>query len=285
MKLLDGKLVSRSIREQIKNDVQTYEDRFQGKHIKLAVIQVGDNEASSRYVRNKEKACHDVGIVSETYKYSDKISLEELKQHIDNLNKNDDVNGILVQLPLPKQLESSTDEILATISTTKDVDGFSDINIGKLSKGTADGFVSCTPFGIMKLLEFYNINPCGKHCVIIGRSNIVGKPLAMLLLNANATVTVCHSKTINLNEITKHADILISAVGKSNFVTKDMVKNEAIVIDVGINSIDGKLCGDVCSDVDNASYKTPVPGGVGPMTITMLLYNTVRAAMLQDRGV
>ena len=281
MTISNGKLVSQNVREQVKEDVRLYEEKHNGRHIKLVVIQVGDDDASSRYVRNKEKACMEVGIVSETHKMPEQTPVDYLKQYIQELNNDVTVNGILVQLPLPKQIESFTEDILATISPTKDVDGFSDVNIGKLAKGKTDGYVSCTPYGIMKLLNFYNIDPAGKHCVIIGRSNIVGKPMAMLLLNANATVTVCHSKTRNLKEITKQADILISAVGKPNFVTADMVKQDAVVIDVGINSVDGKLCGDVCSDVTNVSYKTPVPGGVGPMTIAMLLHNTVRAANAQ----
>ncbi len=281
MIIINGKLVSQNVREQVKEDVRLYEEKHNGRHIKLVVIQVGDNEASSRYVRNKEKACMEVGIVSETHKMPEQTPVDYLKQYIQELNNDVTVNGILVQLPLPKQIESFTENILATISPTKDVDGFSDINIGKLAKGKTDGYVSCTPYGIMKLLNFYNIDPAGKHCVIIGRSNIVGKPMAMLLLNANATVTVCHSKTTNLKDITKQADILISAVGKPNFVTADMVKQDAVVIDVGINSVDGKLCGDVCADVLDVAYKTPVPGGVGPMTIAMLLHNTVRAANAQ----
>ena len=281
MTIINGKLVSQNVREQVKEDVRLYEEKHNGRHIKLVVIQVGDDEASSRYVRNKEKACMEVGIVSETHKMPEQTPVDYLKQYIQELNNDVTVNGILVQLPLPKQIESFTEDILATISPAKDVDGFSDVNIGKLAKGKTDGYVSCTPYGIMKLLNFYNIDPAGKHCVIIGRSNIVGKPMAMLLLNANATVTVCHSKTRNLKEITKQADILISAVGKPNFVTADMVKQDAVVIDVGINSVDGKLCGDVCADVLDVAYKTPVPGGVGPMTIAMLLHNTVRAANAQ----
>lgn len=281
MIIIDGKLVSQNVREQVKEDVRLYEEKHNGRHIKLVVIQVGDNEASSRYVRNKERSCNEVGIISETHKLHEQTPTDYLIDYIQALNNDTDVNGILVQLPLPDHMKDQTEQILATIDPRKDVDGFSDINIGKLAKGKTDGYVSCTPYGIMKLLNFYNIDPAGKHCVIIGRSNIVGKPMAMLLLNANATVTVCHSKTRNLKEITKQADILISAVGKPNFVTADMVKQDAVVIDVGINSVDGKLCGDVCADVLDVAYKTPVPGGVGPMTIAMLLHNTVRAANAQ----
>ena len=282
MKLIDGKLVSQLVREQVKKDVQLYEERHNGKHIKLVVIQVGDNEASSRYVRNKERSCNEVGIISETHKLDEQKPTDYLIDYIRALNMDTDVNGILVQLPLPEHMKDQTEQILATIDPRKDVDGFSDIHIGKLAKGKTDGYVSCTPLGIMKLLEYYEIDPSGKHCVIVGRSNIVGKPMAMLLLNSDATVTICHSKTKNLKELTLQADIVISAVGKPNIITADMVKNDTVVIDVGINSLNGKLCGDVCSDVTEVSYRTPVPGGVGPMTIAMLLYNTVRAANAQS---
>ena len=275
MTIIDGKECAKKLRAKIKEFVQgIYEEN--SIRPKLVVIQVGNNEASNRYVRNKEKACEEVGIISETKHFDESTQAWELIAEIEKLNEDDSVNGILVQLPLPKSLSDKTDLILSTISADKDVDGFRDINIGRLAKNDMNYFPACTPAGIMYLLKEYNIDVDGKHCVIIGRSNIVGKPMAMMLLNKNATVTICHSHTYDLKDITTQADILISAVGKPNFVTADMVKDGAVVIDVGINSVDGKLCGDVCKEVERkASYLTPVPGGVGPMTIAMLLKNTV----------
>lgn len=280
MTLIDGKAVAQKVREEVKQTVEAYKARYEND-ITLAVIQVGDNDASSRYVRNKEKACKEVGILPLTYKLDEDIDVEQLKRFIKHLDEYDSVNGILVQLPLPAQLAEHTEEILAMISPEKDVDGFSDINTGRVCKNKSDGYAPCTPAGIMRLLHEYNIDVDGKHCVVVGRSNIVGKPIAMMLLNANATVTMCHSKTKNINAYLEEADIIISAVGKPHFITKNnLIRPSAVIIDVGINTFDGKLCGDVDADVVCA-YKTPVPGGVGPMTIAMLLVNTVSAANAQ----
>lgn len=275
MTIIDGKECAKKLRAKIKEFVQgIYEEN--NIRPKLVVIQVGNNEASNRYVRNKERACEEVGIISETKHFDENTQAWELIAEIEKLNEDDSVNGILVQLPLPESLSDKTDLILSTISADKDVDGFRDVNVGRLAKNDMNYFPACTPSGIMYLLKEYNIDVDGRHCVILGRSNIVGKPMAMMLLNKNATVTICHSHTYDLKDITTQADILISAVGKPNFVTADMVKRGAAVIDVGINSVDGKLCGDVCKEVEKkASYLTPVPGGVGPMTIAMLLKNTV----------
>ena len=245
----------------------------------LAVILIGDDAASQVYVRNKIKGCDEVGIQSFSYYLPASVTEKEVCDLIDELNQDDKIHGILVQLPLPEHLNERN--ILKRILPRKDVDGFCDEAIGALAKGE-QGVVSCTPYGVMKLLEREGIDVCGKNAVVIGRSNIVGKPMAMLLLNANATVTVCHSKTVGLKEICKNADILVAAIGKAGFVTADMVKENAVVIDVGINRNEyGKLCGDVDfeSVKDKVSYITPVPGGVGPMTITMLLWNTYHAAI------
>ena len=241
----------------------------------------GDNPASQVYVRNKIKACEEVGIKSANYCYPENISQAELEQHIKNLVADDRYDGILVQLPLPAHINAT--EVLKLIPAEKDVDGFSAENVGKLCAGE-ESIVACTPNGVMKMLEHCNINVAGKRAVVVGRSNIVGKPMAMLLLNASATVTVCHSKTENLREECLNADILVAAIGKAKFITADMVKKGAIVIDVGMNRDEnGKLCGDV--DFENVkekcSFITPVPGGVGPMTITMLMYNTLQAAVLR----
>ena len=249
----------------------------------LAVIIVGSDPASCVYVRNKEKACQELGFYSELIELPETTSKDELLEVIERLNNEPKVHGILVQLPLPKALAPFEHEILDSISPVKDVDGFHPINVGNLSIGR-EALVPCTPYGCIKMLELENIAIEGKHAVIIGRSNIVGKPLAQLLLAKNATVTVCHSRTTNLAEITRQADILIAAVGKPHFVTKDMVKPGAVVLDVGINRIaPKKLVGDV--DFENvkdiASYITPVPGGIGLLTIAMLMQNTVRAAKLQ----
>ena len=242
---------------------------------------VGDDPASKVYVRNKSRACEDVGIEYEEYLLPAKTTREELLELIEKLNNDERVHGILVQSPLPEGLDAN--EAFRTILPKKDVDGFHPVNVGKLSLNQ-DCFVSCTPYGIIKMLEAYNVPIEGANAVIIGRSNIVGKPLAQCLLNKNATVTICHSKTKNLKEITKKADILIAAIGKSKFVTEDMVKENATVIDVGINrNEEGKLVGD--TDFENikekVSFITPVPGGVGPMTIAMLMYNVVKAAKQQ----
>lgn len=274
--ILDGKALAKKTREELKIKV----DELKKKNIfpKLAVIMVGDDPSSKIYVRNKSKACEEVGIEYEEHLLSSDIEMKTLLDLINELNNRKDVHGILLQSPIPKNLDINL--AFRTIKPEKDVDGFNPINVGKLSLNQ-DCFVSCTPFGIMRMLSEYNIETEGKHAVIIGRSNIVGKPMLQCLLNNNATVTVCHSKTQNLAEITKQADILVCAIGKPNFVTEDMVKEGAVVIDVGINrNVEGKVCGDV--DFENvskkASYITPVPGGVGPMTIAMLMNNIVKAA-------
>lgn len=277
--IIDGKELARNIRLALKDEVNELKNA--DIHPKLAVIMVGDDKASKIYVRNKSKACEEIGIKYEEYLLPEKTKMSELLKLIEKLNNDESVHGILVQSPLPDGLD--TNEAFQAISPQKDVDGFHPINIGKLSLNQ-DCFVSCTPYGIIKMLEAYNIPIEGARAVIIGRSNIVGKPLAKCLLNKNATVTVCHSKTKNIKEITKQADILVAALGKPKFVTKDMVKDGATVIDVGINRMDdGKLVGD--TDFENlkekVAYITPVPGGVGPMTIAMLMYNVVKAAKHQ----
>ena len=275
--LIDGKALAAKMRARLKTQVDAFRaDR--GAEIGLAVVLVGDDPASQVYVRNKIKACEEVGIRSYSYKLPEETSEEELASLIDELVKAKNVHGILVQLPLPKHLDER--KILRLIPPAKDVDGFCAENLGNLAMNR-ETIVSCTPFGVMKMLEEYGIDPKGKRAVVLGRSNIVGKPMAMLLLNADATVTVCHSKTRNLNKICAEADILVVAIGKAKFVTADMVKEGAVVIDVGMDRDEnGKLCGDVDFEAVNnkASFITPVPGGVGPMTITMLLYNTVVAA-------
>lgn len=275
-KLIDGKELAKKIRMNLKSEVD--ELKNMGINPKLAVIMVGDDKASKVYVKNKSKACEEIGIEYEEFLMEDNISMEELLKLIENLNNRKDIHGILLQSPIPKNLQIN--EAFNKISYKKDVDGFNPINVGKLSIGE-DCFISCTPFGVVKMLEEYNIETQGKNVVIIGRSNIVGKPLIQCMLQKNATVTVCHSKTKNIKEITKNADILIAALGKAKFVTSDMVKDGAVIIDVGINRNDeGKIVGDV--DFENvekkASYITPVPGGVGPMTIAMLMTNVVKAA-------
>lgn len=273
--IIDGKEVAREKREQIKARVESLKN--QGKSVGLAVIIVGENPASKVYVNNKKKGCAEVGITSFEYALPESTTEDELKALVQKLNADDSVNGILCQLPLPKHINE--DAVINTISPKKDVDAFHPQNVGHIMIGDYT-FLPCTPAGIMEMLKFYNISVAGKKCVVIGRSNIVGKPMAMLLLKENGTVEICHSRTENLKEETLSADILVAAVGKTRFVTADMVKDGAVVIDVGMNRDEnGKLCGDV--DFDNvaakASYITPVPGGVGPMTITMLLENTVRA--------
>lgn len=274
--ILDGKLIAQKIRKELKNKVE--ELKTKGIVPKLAVIMIGNDVGSKIYVKNKSKACEEIGIEYEEYLRNEDITMQELLDLIVELNNRKDVHGILLQSPIPKHLDINL--AIKTINPEKDVDGFHPINVGKLVLGQ-ETFVSCTPFGVIKLLEEYNINLEGKNAVIIGRSNIVGKPLIQCLLNKNATVTVCHSKTKNLTEITKQADILIVAMGQANFVTEDMVKPEAVVVDVGINrNSEGKVCGDVDFEkVEKiASYITPVPGGVGPMTIAMLMNNIVKAS-------
>ena len=277
MELIDGKNLAKEIRENLK--VKCEELKTKGINPKLAVIMVGDDKSSQIYVRNKSKACNEIGIEFEEFLLKENTKQEELINLINKLNNDKTINGILLQSPIPKHLDIN--EAFRTIAPEKDVDGFNPVNVGKLCLNQ-DTFVSCTPYGIMKMFEKYNIDLEGKSVVIIGRSNIVGKPLIQCCLNKNATVTVCHSKTRDLKEYTKRADILIVAIGKSKFVTEDMVKQDAVVIDVGINrGEDGKLTGDV--DFENvskkASFITPVPGGVGPMTIAMLMNNVIKASL------
>lgn len=271
--IINGKEISAAIREEIKAEVQ-------GMSVRpgLAVVLVGDDPASAVYVRNKSKACAEVGIYSEVYRLPEETGREQLLGLIEQLNQSPLIHGILVQLPLPKHLDP--EEVIMAIDLAKDVDAFHPVNVGKIMIGNYD-FLPCTPAGVMELLHRSGIEVSGKECVVIGRSNIVGKPQAMLLLHENATVTVCHSKTRDLPSVCRRADILVSAVGKPKFVTADMVKDGAVIIDVGMNRDEnGKLCGDVDFEPvsEKASYITPVPGGVGPMTITMLLKNTVTAA-------
>ena len=275
--IIDGKLISAQIREEIAEKVINYNKKT-GKLPGLAVVIVGENPASQVYVRNKKKACEQVGFNSWVYEMPENTTQEELNALIDKLNEYNAVHGILVQLPLPKHLDE--EEIILRIKPEKDVDAFHPYNVGRITIGNPK-FLPCTPAGIMELLHRSNIEISGKECVVIGRSNIVGKPMALLLLAENGTVTVCHSKTKDLKEVCKRADILVVAIGKADFVTADMVKEGAVVIDVGMNrNAEGKLTGDVDfkSVSEVASYITPVPGGVGPMTITMLLQNTLRAA-------
>ncbi|MBO5478156.1 MAG: bifunctional methylenetetrahydrofolate dehydrogenase/methenyltetrahydrofolate cyclohydrolase FolD [Clostridia bacterium] len=276
MELIDGKELAKNIRANLKEDVEALKQK--GIHPKLAVIMVGDDKASAVYVRNKSKACNEIGVEYEEFLLKEDTTMDELLKLIEKLNKDASVDGILLQSPIPRHLDIN--EAFRTITPEKDVDGFNPVNVGKLSLNQ-ECFVSCTPYGIIKMLETYNIPIEGANAVIIGRSNIVGKPLLQCLLNKNATVTICHSKTKNLEEVTKRADILIAAIGKPEFVTEYMVKEGATVIDVGINRTEeGKILGDVKFDEvsKKASYITPVPGGVGPMTIAMLMANVVKAA-------
>ena len=278
-KIINGKEISAYVKDKIKAEVK--EINAQGVEVGLAVILVGDNSASKVYVANKKKACEDLGIVSYEYVLPAQTTREELLGLVKELNENEKVNGILCQLPLPSHLDEK--EIINAIAPEKDVDAFHPVNVGKIMIGDFD-FLPCTPAGVMEMLKYCDIDVCGKECVVIGRSNIVGKPMSMLLLHKNATVTVCHSRTKNLAEVTKRADILVSAVGKANFVTADMVKEGAVVIDVGMNrNSEGKLCGDVdyANVFPHCSAITPVPGGVGPMTIAMLMQNTLTAAKKQ----
>lgn len=274
--LIDGKKISAEIKEELKLEVEQL--KTQGKEICLAVIQVGDNAASTVYVNNKKKACAYIGIRSESYELAETTSEEELLQLVDRLNKDKSINGILVQLPLPNQIHE--DRVICAIAPEKDVDGFHPVNVGKLWLGEP-GFLSCTPAGIIQLLKRSNLSIDGKNCVIIGRSNIVGKPMAALLLRENATVTVAHSRTKNLKEITRQADFLIVAVGKAKMIDDSYIKEGAVVIDVGMHRDENnRLCGDVDFDKmkEKASAITPVPGGVGPMTIAMLVNNCVETA-------
>ena len=276
MKILDGKAVSLKVKESVK--VRADELKKFGIEPTLAVVLVGEDKASQTYVRAKEKACNEYGIKSVAHRLSENTTQNELLALINVLNLDDSIHGILVQLPLPKHID--TNVVLAAIDPRKDVDGFHAVNVGKLVSGL-DGFVPCTPLGVMEILKEYGIDVAGLNAVVIGRSNIVGKPMANLLLNASATVTVTHSKTTNLKEICKNADLIVAAIGKPFFLKADMVKNGAVVVDVGINRLDdGRLVGDVDFDevAPKCSYITPVPGGVGPMTIAMLLNNTILAA-------
>lgn len=278
--ILDGKAVSAKVKEEVKEEVEAL--KKQGVSVGLAVIIVGNNPASRTYVNNKKKACEAAGILSEEYALPEETTQEELLALVEELNHKDSINGILCQLPLPKQLDEEA--VIAAISGKKDVDAFSAVNVGHIMIGDYS-FLPCTPAGIMEILRHYNIDVAGKECVVIGRSNIVGKPMAMLLLHQNGTVTICHSKTKNLKDVTSRADILVAAVGIPHFVTADMVKEGAVVIDVGMDRDEnGKLCGDVdfAAVEPKASYITPVPGGVGPMTIATLLKNTVTAAKQQN---
>lgn len=274
---IDGKQISAQIKDELKERVEK-----ENLEVTLAVIQVGNDPASTVYVGNKKKACEYIGIRSLAYELPEETPEEELLQLIKELNDRDDVNGILVQLPLPAHMDE--DKVIQTISPKKDVDGFHPQSVGALSIGQP-GFVSCTPAGVIQLLKRTGVEINGKECVIVGRSNIVGKPMALLMLRENATVTVCHSHTKDLKEVTKRADILIVAIGKPKFITKEYVKDGAVVIDVGIHrGADGKLCGDVdYDDVAQITHAiTPVPGGVGPMTIAMLMNNCVEAKGLQE---
>ena len=277
--IIDGKLVSAAVKDRVADEVKALKE--QGVSVCLAVILVGSDPASQIYVANKKKACEQLGIISKEYLLPETATQEELLKLVYELNGDPSVNGILCQLPLPKGLDEKA--VIEAIDPNKDVDAFHPINVGRIMIGDYD-FLPCTPAGVMEMLSYYNIDVCGKECVVIGRSNIVGKPMGMLLLHKNGTVTIAHSRTQNLAEVTKKADILVAAVGKAKFVTADMVKNGAVVVDVGMNRTNGKLCGDV--DFENvapkASYITPVPGGVGPMTIATLMQNTLTAAKRQN---
>ena len=277
-KIIDGKQISLDIKNELKEKVAKYKE--QGIEITLAVVKVGNDPASAVYVRNKEKACEYVGINSKTLALPEETTEEELLNVVKELNEDKNVNGILVQLPLPKHIDES--KVLLTIDSTKDVAGFHPVNVGKMVIGE-DTFLPCTPAGIIEMIKRTDIDIEGKECVVIGRSNIVGKPMAMLMLKENATVTIAHSRTKDLKEVTKRADIIVAAIGKAKFVTADYVKEGAVVIDVGMDRDEnGKLCGDVDFESVSkvASAITPVPGGVGPMTVTMLLVNCLRSVEL-----
>ena len=276
---IDGKAVAAKVRGEIAEEVAAL--KKQGVQTGMAVVLVGEDPASKIYVRNKGKACAETGIYSEEHVLPENTTQEELLALIEKLNADPKINGILVQSPLPKHLNEAL--IVEHIDPKKDVDAFHPVNVGKIMVGNFD-FVPCTPAGVMELLDEYKIDPKGKECVVVGRSNIVGKPMSMLLLHRHGTVTICHSRTQDLAEVCRRADILVAAVGKAGFITPDMVKEGAVVIDVGINrNAEGKVCGDVAPEVmEKASYMTPVPGGAGPMTITMLMKNTLKAAKLQN---
>ncbi len=279
-KIMDGKLVSAHLRDKIKTE--TAELKKQGITPGLAVILVGEDPASKIYVNNKKKACEELGFYSEEHLLPADITQEDLMAIIQSLNVRSDINGILCQLPLPDHLEVAP--IIESINPIKDVDAFHPSNVGRIMIGDYK-FLPCTPAGIMEIIDYYGIETEGKSCCVVGRSDIVGKPMSMLMLHRNATVTICHSRTKNLAEICSMADIVVAAVGRPKFITADMVKPGAVVIDVGINRLEGKkICGDVDFDTveQKASYITPVPGGVGPMTITMLMKNTLTAARLQN---
>ena len=276
-KIINGKEISATIRSEIKEATEKLVAES-GVRPGLAVIIVGEDPASQVYVRNKKRACDEVGFYSESYELPESTTQDELNALVDKLNKSEKIHGILCQLPLPKHLDEN--EVIMRIDPKKDVDAFHPENVGKIMIGDYS-FLPCTPAGVMALLERSGIDVCGKECVVVGRSNIVGKPQAILLLHANGTVTICHSRTKNLAEVCRRADILVAAIGKADFFTGDMIKEGAVVIDVGMNRrADGKLTGDVdfASVEPKASYITPVPGGVGPMTITMLMQNTLTAA-------
>ena len=277
--IISGKETAAKIRERLRAQIDQL--RQKGYQPGLAVVIVGDDPASQVYVRNKEKACKEVGIAAQTFALPKETTQQELMALIDTLNARSDVHGILVQLPLPRHLDEH--QVINAILPEKDVDAFHPVNVGKIMVGNFD-FVPCTPAGVMELIDEYQIDPKGKECVVVGRSNIVGKPMAMLLLHRHGTVTMCHSRTQHLDEVCRRADILVAAVGKAGFITPDMVKDGAVVIDVGINrNAEGKVCGDVDPAVmEKASHMTPVPGGAGPMTITMLMKNTLKAAKIQN---
>lgn len=280
--LIDGKDIAAKVRTELREEVETMA-KERKKRPALAVILVGEDPASQIYVRNKQRACEDVGVLSEIYTLGENVSQESLEYIINSLAERRDIDGILLQMPLPKGLDPV--KALKCIPPEKDVDAFHPDNVGHVMRGDYR-FLPCTPAGVMELLRRYDIDISGKECVVIGRSDIVGKPMAMMLLHSGGTVTICHSKTRNLAEHTRRADILVSAVGKAGFVTADMVKDGAVVIDVGINrNADGKICGDVdfAAVEPKASYITPVPGGVGPMTVAMLMKNTVKAAEISQK--
>ena len=277
--IIDGKELAKKVRKELKKEVETLKEK--GINPKLAVIMVGNDPGSTVYVRNKSKACEKVGIEFEEFLFDEKTEEKELLDLIDKLNEDDSIHGILLQCPVPKHIDAN--KAFRRISPNKDVDGFNPINVGNLTIGE-DAFISCTPYGVVKMFEEYNIETEGKRAVILGRSNIVGKPMIQCMLNKNSTVTVCHSRTQNIGEVIKEADIVIAAIGKPNFVKADMVKDGAVVIDVGINRLeDGTITGDVDYEnvAEKASFITPVPGGVGPMTIAMLLNNVVKAAKIE----
>lgn len=278
--IIDGKAISAKVKSEVRQETEAL--KAKGISIGLAVVIVGDNPASRVYVNNKKKACAEVGFESFEYALPEETTQEELLALVDKLNKDDTVNGILVQLPLPKQIDEKA--VINAILPEKDVDAFHPVNVGKIMIGDF-AFLPCTPAGVMELIASTGVEISGKECVVIGRSNIVGKPMAMLLLHKNGTVTICHSKTKNLAEVCSRADILVAAVGRANFVTPDMVKEGAVVIDVGMNRLEnGKLCGDVdyAACFEKAGYITPVPGGVGPMTIAMLMKNTLTSAKIKN---